>query len=160
MRISGTKQLCKLDLKSNQALDTGDIDSYSKLARASDTLRKSLKFTEAQRKDEKASSLGCYGQIVAYCEKTTGFIPKIDLTVDRDIADADLRNIKEYNQQLIKDDPAVYKQIENYIKKREILAEQEKDIQNGLEELSDKDLTDFNLFLEANDEEEEAGDNE
>lgn len=42
--INGTKQLCKLELKGNQALDTGDIDSYSKIARASDALRKSLKF--------------------------------------------------------------------------------------------------------------------
>lgn len=147
--ISGTKQLCKLDLKCNQALDSGDIDSYSKLARASDSLRKSLKFTEAQRKDEKGSILNCYGLIVSYCEKTTGYIPKIDLSVDRDIADKDLRNIKEYNQQLIKDDPAVYKQIESYIKKREILAEQEKDIENGLEELSDEDLANYNASIEA-----------
>lgn len=42
--INGTKQLCKLELKGNQALDTGDFESYSKIARASDSLRKSLKF--------------------------------------------------------------------------------------------------------------------
>lgn len=147
--IAGTKQLCKLDLKGNQALDAGDFDSYAKIARASDSLRKSLKFTEAQRKDEKGSSLSCYGQIVAYCEKTTGYIPKIDLTVDRDIADEDLRNIKEYNQQLIKDDPAVYKQIENYIKKREILAEQEADITAGIDELSDEDFAKFQESIES-----------
>lgn len=146
--VAGVKQLCKLDLKCNAALDSGDIDSYSKLARASDALRKSLKVTEAQRKDEKGSGLSCYGQIVAYCEKTTGYIPKIDLTVDRDIADADLRNIKEYNQQLIKDDPAVYKQIENYIKKREILAEQEADAEAGFEELSDEEFADFAAAIE------------
>lgn len=146
--LTGIKQVCKLDLKSNQALDSGDIDSYSKLARASDVLRKSLKLTEAQRKDEKSSVLSCYGQIVAYCEQTTGYIPKIDLSIDRDIVDAVSRNIKEYNQQLIKEDPAVYKQIEEYIKKKEILAEQEQDIIDGKESLTDQELADFNASIE------------
>ena len=37
--------MCKTDLKMNQALDCGDIDGYQKLARVSDSLRKSGKFT-------------------------------------------------------------------------------------------------------------------
>jgi hypothetical protein len=47
----GLIQLCKLDLKLNQAMDAGDFDSYSKLYRSYDALRKSLKFTEAQNKE-------------------------------------------------------------------------------------------------------------
>lgn len=147
--LTGIIQVCKLDLKSNQALDTGDIDSYSKLARASDALRKSLKLTEAQRKEEKGSQLNALGVIVSYVEKKTGYIPKIDTSVDRDIADKDLRNIKDYNWQLIKDDPAVYKQIENYIKKRDILHQQEEDEANGVEEITDEDLKDYKEFVES-----------
>lgn len=67
--LAGIKQVCKLDLKCNQALDSGDVDSYSKLARSADSLRKSLKLTEAQRKEEKSGNLSCVGQIVSYCEK-------------------------------------------------------------------------------------------
>lgn len=43
-RIDTLIQICKLSLKLNMALDSGDIDSYSKLSRAYDTLMKSAKF--------------------------------------------------------------------------------------------------------------------
>lgn len=151
--INGTKQLCKLDLKGNQALDTGDIDSYSKIARASDSLRKSLKFTEAQRKEDKKEEFDCYGLMVAFAEKHNNedYIKSIDLSVDRDIVDKDIRDIKKYTKTLIEDDPAVFKMIEQYIKKREIYAEHEKDIQEseeGYYETTDDDLKDFNDAIE------------
>ena len=38
----------------NQALDSGDMDSYAKLVAAYDKLMKSAKFTEAQNKDGKS----------------------------------------------------------------------------------------------------------
>ena len=43
-RIDTLIQICKLSLKCNQALDSGDMDSYSKLSRAYDLLMKSAKF--------------------------------------------------------------------------------------------------------------------
>ena len=151
--IRGTKELCKLDLKGDQALDTGDFDSYSKIARAKDTLRKSLKFTEAQRKEDKESEFSCYGQIVSFAEENNDedYIPNIDLSVDRDMVDIDIRDMKNYTKTLIEDDPAVFKMIEQYIKKREILAEQERDAE-GLEdgevyELSDEDMS-YNQNIE------------
>lgn len=156
--LAGIKQVCKLDLKCNQALDSGDVDSYSKLARAADSLRKSLKLTEAQRKEEKNSNLSCYGQLVSYCERKTGYIPKIDLSIDRDVVDKDLRDIKTYTKNLIEEDPAVFKQIEQYIKKREILMEQEKDaeaIANGEFELTDEDMAEHNEFIAEQIEEDE-----
>lgn len=151
--INGTKQLCKLDLKGNQALDAGDIDSYSKIARASDALRKSLKFTEAQRKEEKAAEFSSYGQIVAFAERNNpeDFIRPIDLTVNRDIVDKDIKNIKQYTKSLIEDDPAVYKLIEQYIRKREHLQAHEEDLENaedGIVQLKDKDLKNFNDSIE------------
>ena len=152
--IRGTKELCKLDLKGDQALDTGDFDSYSKIARAKDTLRKSLKFTEAQRKEDKESDFSCYGQIVSFAEENNDedYIPNIDLSVDRDMVDIDIRDMKNYTKTLIEDDPAVFKMIEQYIKKREILAEQERDAE-GLEdgevyELSDEDMSEYNQNIE------------
>lgn len=153
--INGTKQLCKLELKGNQALDTGDIDSYSKIARASDALRKSLKFTEAQRKEERQEEFNCYGQIVAFAEKENDedFIRPIDLSVDRDIVDKDIRNIKRYTKTLIEDDPAVFKLIEQYIKKRDTLAQQEKqkaeeELTGEQYELTDADLKDYTDAVE------------
>lgn len=152
--INGTKQLCKLELKGNQALDSGDIESYSKIARASDSLRKSLKFTEAQRKEERAEEFSAYGLIVAFAEKnsTESHIRPLDLTVDRDMVDKDIRDIKKYNQELIKEDPAVYKMIEQYIKKREHLAEQEEDAANsedGIHQLSDKELKEYTDYVDG-----------
>lgn len=158
--IAGTKQLCKLDLKSHQALDSGDIDSYSKIARAYDTLRKSLKFTEAQRKEDKAAEFSCYGQIVAFAEKMNDedYIHSIDLTVDRDIVDRDIRDIKNYTRDLIAEDPAVFKMIEQYIKKREALQEQEADEKRFAEggEFTDEELQEYrdNVYEQA------AADNE
>lgn len=146
--VAGIKQVCKLDLKCNQALDSGDVDSYSKLARAADSLRKSLKLTEAQRKEEKNSNLDCVGQIVAFCEMKKGYIPAIDLSVDRDIVDKDIRDIKNYTRSLIEDDPAVFKMIEEYIKKREILMEQEAAKKIEGFELTDQDMTDYNQSIE------------
>ena len=152
--IRGTKELCKLDLKGDQALDTGDFDSYSKIARAKDTLRKSLKFTEAQRKEDKESDFSCYGQIVSFAEENNDedYIPNIDLSIDRDMVDIDIRDMKNYTKTLIEDDPAVFKMIEQYIKKREILAEQERDAE-GLEdgevyELSDEEMSEYNQNIE------------
>ena len=151
--INGTKQLCKLDLKGNQSLDTGDIDAYSKIARASDALRKSLKFTEAQRKEDYSSDFSCYGLLVSFAERNNpeDYIRPIDLGVERDIVDKDIKIIKNYTKTLIEDDPAVFKLIEQYIKKREALAENEADraaSEDGIYRLKDKDFKDFNDAVE------------
>lgn len=146
--IAGIKQVCKLDLKCNQALDSGDVDSYSKLARAADTLRKSLKLTEAQRKEEKTSNLDSIGMIVSFCEMHKDYIPMIDLSIDRDIVDKDIRDIKNYTRTLIEEDPTVFKQIEEYIKKREILLETEKNESDEDSEITDEDMTDYAAEVE------------
>lgn len=160
--ISGTIQLCKLDLKCNLALDSGDIDSYSKLARASDSLRKSLKFTEAQRKEDKASDFSCYGLLVSFAEEYNDedYIRPIDLSVDRDIVDKDIHDIKNHTQTLIKEDPAVYKMIEQYIKKREAMEEENARNAAGDIEINDKDLKEYNDNIEAQRAEDEEDDDE
>ena len=68
------------------------------------------------------------------------------------MVDIDIRDMKNYTKTLIEDDPAVFKMIEQYIKKREILAEQERDAE-GLEdgevyELSDEEMSEYNQNIE------------
>ena len=45
--------ICKTYLKMNQAIDCGDMEGYGKLSRVYDSLRKSAKFTAAQKKEQK-----------------------------------------------------------------------------------------------------------
>lgn len=140
--------ICKTSLKMHQALDAGDVDSYQKLSKVYDSQMKAAKFTEAQKKEEKAGEFDAIGQIIFYCEseKGGGFIPEWEEDLDLDIADKVLKNLKDWNQDLIKEDPTVFKQVEAFIKKREILAEQEADLQYALEnndgiiELTDEDF--------------------
>mgnify|MGYP003501550574 CR=1 FL=1 len=52
---------CKTYLKMNQAIDCGDIEGYQKLSRVLDTIRKSMKVTAAQKKEEKADFIDSVG---------------------------------------------------------------------------------------------------
>lgn len=119
-RIDTLKLICKTSLKMNQAIDCGDVDTYQKLSRVYDSMMKAAKFTEAQNKENGAVEFSSIGEIVAFCEKTEGFIPRHDLDVDLDIVDKVIRDLKEYNNTLIKEDPTIAQQIEQYIKKKEI----------------------------------------
>ena len=113
--------LCKTWLKMNESLDIGDVDSYQKLSRVADSIRKSCKFTAAQNKEEKGDFVDCVGQIVAYCEREGGKIPRFDISVPRDIVDRDIMDMKNYTKSLIYEDKSLAQQIETYLKKREIL---------------------------------------
>lgn len=161
-RSDTLKFICKTSLKMNQALDAGDIDTYQKLARVYDAQMKAGKFTEAQKKDDKSTDYNCYGQIVAFVEKETGFIPRLETHTDRDIADRDLHDMKKWAQDLVEQDPAIFKQIEQYIKKREIAEEQEQDRlwaeAHGDEEytLTDDDLRDYSDHIDEQIEEDEV----
>lgn len=145
-RIDTLIQICKLSLKLNNALDSGDIDSYSKLSRAYDTLMKSAKFTEAQNKDNDTEEFDSVGAIVAFCEKEGGFIPEYKIDAPQDVIDTILADNKEYLQTLIHNDSNLSQQIEMFLKKKEILEEQKRDRlaarDNGssIVEMTDKDL--------------------
>ena len=152
----GLIQLCKLDLKLNQAMDAGDFDSYSKLYRSYDALRKSLKFTEAQNKESANQEFDSIGAIVNFCEKEEngGFIPAYTVDTDKDIIDTVIRDMKTYTKTLIDEDKNIAMQIEQYIKKKEILDQQERDqaeaIENGLDyvEISDEELMEHKHWVE------------
>lgn len=145
--------ICKTTLKANQALDAGDIDGFQKLSKVLDTLRKSANLTKAQNKEKDGKIFDSICEIVNLCERAEngGFIPRHEIKVDLDIADRDLRDMKSFSKSLVQEDPLVFRMIEEFIKKREILAEMEKDQAEAEEDedgiktvvLSDKDLADF-----------------
>lgn len=141
--------ICKTKLKMDQALDANDVESFQKLSKVYNDLRKTAKFTAAQNKEEKSEFVDCIGNLVAYCEKEGGAIPKYEIETDLDIVDKVIRDLKKYTKDLIYEDKALANQIENYLKKREISEQQKKDKENaaaqGLDEveLEDKDYEEY-----------------
>ena len=103
--------ICKTYLKMNQAIDIGDVEGYQKLSRVYDQLRKSAKFTAAQNKEEKADFIDSVGELVAYCEKNGGQIPRYEIKTPYDIVDKIINDLKEYNRSLIYEDTALARQI-------------------------------------------------
>lgn len=160
-RIDTLKMICKTSLKMNQAIDAGDIDSYQKLSRVYDTMMKSAKFTEAQNKENNGDSFNSIGELVAFCEKEQGQIPKFEIDYPMDIIDKVIMDLKEYTNTLIKQDAGLSQQIEQYIKKKEIAEEQKKNKELAKEagmdyvEIEDEDYAEFYDSLEAQKEEDE-----
>jgi hypothetical protein len=141
--INTLKLICKTNLKLNQAIDCGDVEGYQKLSRVYDSLRKSAKFTAAQNKEQKADFIDSLGEMVAYCEKHGGVIPPHEIKADADIVDTVIRDLKAYTKSLIYEDKALAKQIEDYLKKKEIAEQMKKDrLENkGKEvEVEDEDI--------------------
>lgn len=146
--------ICKNNLKMNQAIDQGDLEGYQKLARVSDTLRKSAKFTAAQNKEEKNQFIDSIGELVEYCEKNGGQIPSFDISVEPDIVDKVIADLKEYTKTLIYEDTALARQIEDYLKKREYIEKHKEDLAEakakGLSniEISDEDISQYNQEIQ------------
>jgi hypothetical protein len=155
--INTLKLICKTNLKLNQAIDCGDVEGYQKLSRVYDSLRKSAKFTAAQNKEQKSEFVDCVGNMVAYCEKNGGQIPKYEIKVDQDIVDTVIKDLKAYTKSLIYEDKSLAKQIEDYLKKREISEQQKKDREEAASRneevtVSDEDIA-YNLERIANERE-------
>ena len=136
--------MCKTDLKMNQALDIGDIDGYQKLARVSDSLRKSGKFTAAQNKDKDNDQISCVGQLVAFCEREEGFIPRFVTDAPQDVIDVIIEDNQKYLYNLVTKDLGFGQQIENYLKKIQLEHENIENAANILgdseEEILDEDI--------------------
>lgn len=153
-RVDTLKMICKTSLKMNQAIDCGDVESYQKLSRVYDTMMKSAKFTEAQRKEEKSGDFDAVGQIVFFAEKEGGKIPRHELNVSLDKVDEAIKDLKKYNHDLIVNDSGLSQMLENLIKRRESAASQKEDLQKAAAEgldyvsLTDQDYEEFNQLLE------------
>lgn len=119
--------ICKLDLKMNHAIDSGDIQSFQKLSKASDTLRKSANFTAAQNKTDKDKVINSASQIVAFCQKQGGQIPRWKIDTPLDIIDKVIKDMKNYTKNLVYEDSALAKEIQDYLKRRQVLQQQHRD---------------------------------
>jgi hypothetical protein len=139
----------------NQAIDCGDVDTYQKLSRVYDAMMKSAKFTEAQNKADKTDFVDSVGQLVAYCEKEGGQIPKYEITVEKDVVDTIITDLKRYNKSLIYEDKSLAQEIEQYLKNREAAEQMKRDraaaLAQGLDdvELEDDDYADFKEAIES-----------
>ena len=142
--------LCKTDLKMNEAIDCGDLDSYQKLSRVYDSLRKSAKFTAAQNKDDKNSFVDSIGELVLYCEKQGGFIPRFVTDIPQDKVDVTIRDLKEYTKKLVTQDLGFGKQIEMALQKIKLQKEYEEEMDkiDPDAEISDKDMIAYNEAIE------------
>lgn len=146
--------ICKTDLKMNQALDTADIEGYQKLSKVSNDLRKSAKFTAAQNKEQNSDFVDSIGELVSYCEKNGGIIPKYEITTPQDVIDTVIQDLKNYTKDLIYEDKSLAKQIEDYLKKVEIAKQMKIDLKEakdaGLDtvEIKDEDLVDYEDSLQ------------
>lgn len=145
--------ICKTNLKQNQAIDMGDYEGYQKLSRVYDTLRKSAKLTALQNKQDKTDFIDSVGQLVTYCEKYGGAIPRYEIKTDNDVIDKVIKDLKQYYRTLIYEDTALAKQIEDYIKKREQSEAMKKDREEAqskgfeLPELTDEDFIEHKEML-------------
>lgn len=153
-RIDTLKKICKTSLKMDQAIDCGDIDTYQKLARVYDAMMKSAKFTEAQNKEGKTDFIDSVGELVAYCEKNGGQIPKYEIQTPYDIVDKIIDDLKEYNKSLIYEDKSLADEIEQYLKNRENAENMKRDREEAKEkglshvELNDDDYLEFKNTIE------------
>lgn len=142
--------ICKNTLKMNQALDQGDLEGYQKLARVSDTLRKSAKFTAAQNKQKSNDFIDSIGQLVDYCQKNGGAIPQFSIDSDLDVIDTIIKDLKTYTKTLIYEDPALKRQIEDYLKKiknnQQMKNDKKEAEAKGLDyvEVTDEDIISYN----------------
>ena len=158
--------ICKTNLKMNQAIDMGDLDGFQKLSRVSESMRKSAKFTAAQNKEVKGDFVDSVGELVSYCEKYGGAIPKYDINTNPDIIDKIIEDLKVYTKSLITEDKALAKQIEDYLRKREIAEQQKEDKRKaqelGLEEyeLDDEDYEDYFETIKQDQEFDEIGEDD
>lgn len=153
-RLDTLKHICKTSLKMSQAIDCGDIDSFQKLSRVYDSLMKSAKFTEAQnKKDDNDNFVNSIGQLVDYCEREGGKIPKYEITTDYDVVDTIINDLKEYTKNLIYEDKSLAQEIEQYLKNKEAAEAMKRDKAEakarGLEyvEIEDKDFQEFNEII-------------
>lgn len=145
------KQICKVDLKMNEALDIGDLKGYRDLAGTYDALRKSACFTDAQKKEMDVKYLDSIGELVAFCEQEGGIIEQIPFPDDypQDDIDYAIKNMKAYYHDVVTNELGLGDRIEGYIKRlEEAEKEQEIDFNEGLI-LSEEEMEEYASDLEA-----------
>lgn len=150
------KIICKTYLKMNQALDQGDVDGYQKLSRVYDQQRKSAKFTAAQNKNTEDAIIEAAGVITSEVERLGGKIEPWDLHANRDIVDEEMNDMKLYVKNLVYEDKALAREIEDYIKERKAQDQMKRDREEAKKQGKDYvELTDEDLRRKRESEEEQ-----
>lgn len=151
--ISTLILLCKTNLKMNQALDCGDVESFQKLSKVSESLRKTAKFTAAQNKEQKNDYVDSVGELVAICEKQ-GYIPRFAIDIPQDKVDFTLKDMENYLNKLVTQDLGFGQQIEDALKKIQLQKEANEEFDQAelfdaeVEELSDEELNEYYTEIE------------
>lgn len=159
-REEALKKICKVSLKMDQAIDSGDITGSKNYAGILDTLRKSAKFTEAQNKEEIVErELDSIGELIALCERDGGIIEQFPINPDeypQDKIDFTIKDLKAYNYNLVVNELGLGDLIESYIekleKREELDAAEVNDMILSTEEeaeqlLTDEEAIDFQNYL-------------
>lgn len=158
-RAEALKKMCKVSLKMDQALENGETTEYKQLSSVYDQLRKSAKFTEAQKEEKKDKYLDSIGQLVAVLEREGGPIPAFDYKVEttQDIVDYTLRDMQKYTYSLVKKELGLGELIERYIaqleesqRTQEELAKAAdlSDIESSINDSLGEDIPDEELSIE------------
>lgn len=113
------RSICKTSMKMDQALSGDDIKGFKDLSGVFDMLRRSGKFTDAQRREEKARDIDSIGQLVQYVEQEGGIIPEYGDVVEEpeDKVDFMIRDMKMYTDNLVKKELGLGNLIESYIER-------------------------------------------
>ena len=112
-------------------------------------MRKSAKFTAAQKKEQKEDYVDSVGALVAMCEREGGFIPRFATDIPQDKVDATLQDMNNYIKKLVTQDLGFGQQIEDSLKKIQIQKEmndaEQSAIENGDEVpmLNDENFADY-----------------
>lgn len=124
-RMETAKQICKVMIKMNDALDHDDFQSYRSLSQVADSLRKSGAFTEAQKKTEQKRYLDSVGELVAAAERSGGIIEQYPMLDDypQDKIDLTLRDYENYVYNLVSNEMGLGDIIETYVKKLDEIKE-------------------------------------
>lgn len=153
------KTICKVNLKLNVAIDSGDMTAAKNYSGMLDTLRKSAKFTEAQNKEEVARELDSIGELIQICERDGGIIEQFPIDPDeypQDKVDFTIKDLKSYNYNLVVNELGLGELIESYIEKLERReAEDAADLENMItspeeeeeEILTEEEAIDFQNYL-------------
>ena len=134
--------ICKTNLKMNQYLDSGDIEGFQKISKVSESLRKSAKFTAAQKKEKEKDFVDSVGELITMCERE-GFIPRFVTDVPQDKVDATLNDMNDYVRKLVTQDLGFGQQIEDAIKKIQIQQQMNEDAESGSDAVEDEDFQEF-----------------
>ena len=134
--------ICKTNLKMNQYLDSGDIEGFQKISKVSESLRKSAKFTAAQKKEKEKDFVDSVGELITMCERD-GFIPRFVTDVPQDKVDVTLNDMNDYVRKLVTQDLGFGQQIEDAIKKIQIQQQMNEDAESGSDAVEDEDFQEF-----------------